>query len=90
MLDNQFASFEDKIEKQIDNKNIGLENKLQKKLIRLQEMEKLSQEKIELTQEGEVDNLENIKMKKKIKELDEMLNINLAITLYGYARYLTL
>jgi hypothetical protein len=79
MLDNKFRSFEDKIQKQIDNKILGLETKLQKMEIRLQEMEKQSQEKKQSTQEGEVNNLENLNLRNKIKELEEKLNNNLAL-----------
>jgi hypothetical protein len=46
-----------------------LETKLEKNEIRLQEMENKSQEKKQSTQEGEVNSVEKLNLRNKIKEL---------------------
>jgi len=51
MFDDKFRSFQDKIQKWIDNKILGLEAKFQKMEIRSQEMEKLNQGKKQSSQE---------------------------------------
>jgi hypothetical protein len=49
MLHNQFKSFENKIETNIENIILGLESELQKMDARLQEIEKQNQEKNQST-----------------------------------------
>ena len=44
MLDNKFASFEDKIQKHKETKIIGLKNELETLEMRLEEIEKKNQE----------------------------------------------
>jgi Skp family chaperone for outer membrane proteins len=45
MLDNKFRSFEDKIQRQMDNKLLGFQTQLHKMEARLQEIEKKAKKK---------------------------------------------
>ena len=69
MLEKKFTSFEDKIQKQIENKIKLLKNKIDTTKIRLQVIEKQIQYKIQTPQQGD-DTLESIKMKDMIKALE--------------------
>lgn len=79
MLDNKFTSLEDKIQKQIENKIKLLENKMETMEIRLQVIEKQSQDTNQTSQQGDDDTLESLKMKDVIKELKEKVNNNLTL-----------
>ena len=57
MLENKFTSFEDNIQKQIENKIKLLQNKMETMEIRLQVIEKQGQDKNQTTQQGDVDTL---------------------------------
>jgi hypothetical protein len=46
--------------------------------IKLEKIEKKSHEKRQPSKEGEINNIENVKMKNKIKEIEEKLNKNLS------------
>ena len=70
MLENKFASLEDTIQKQIENKIELLENKMVAMETRLQVIEKQSQDTNPTSQQGDVDTLESLKMKDMIKELE--------------------
>ena len=80
MLKNKFASLEDKIKKQIENKRKVLENKMETMEIRLQVIKKQSQGRNQTSQQGEAETLESIKMKDVIKELEAKVNNNLNLT----------
>ena len=79
MLENKFTSFEDKFQKQIENKIKPLQNKMETMEIRLQVIEKQSQNKNQTSQQGDVDTLESLKMKGMIKALEEKVNNNLTL-----------
>ena len=57
MLENKFTSFEDKIQKQVENKIKLFKNKMETMEIRLQVIEKQGQDKNQTTQQGDVDTL---------------------------------
>ena len=79
MLENKFASLEDTIQKQIENKIELLENKMESMETRLQVIEKQNQDTNQPSQQGDVDNLESLKMKDMIKELEEKVNSRLTL-----------
>jgi len=79
MLENKFTSFEDKVKKQIENKIKLLQNKMEIMGIRLQVIEKQSQDKNQTSQQGDVDTLESLKTKDMIKALEEKVNNNLTL-----------
>jgi len=79
MLENKFTSFEDKVKKQIENKIKLLQNKMEIMGIRLQVIEKQSQDKNQTSQQGDVDTLESLKTKDMIKALKEKVNNNLTL-----------
>jgi len=79
MLENKFTSFEDKVKKQIENKIKLLQNKMEIMGIRLQVIEKQSQDKNQTSQQGDVDTLESLKTKDMIKVLEEKVNNNLTL-----------
>ena len=80
MLENKFTSFEDKIQKQIENKIKLLENKMETMEFRLQAIKKQSQDTNQTSQQqGDADTLESLKMKDMIKELEEKVNNNLTL-----------
>ena len=57
MLENKFTSLEEKIPKQIENKINLLENKMETMEVRLQAIEKQSQDMNQTSQQGDVDTL---------------------------------
>ena len=79
MMENKFTSFEDKFQKQIENKIKPLQNKVETMEIRLQVIEKQSQDKNQTSQQGDVDTLESLKTKDMIKVLEENFNNNLTL-----------
>ena len=79
MLENKFTSFEDKVQKQIENKIKLLQDKMETMEIRLQVIEKQSQDKNQTSQQGDVDTLESLKTKDMIKALEEKVNNNLTL-----------
>jgi len=100
MLENKFTSFEDKVQKQIENKIKLLQDKMETMEIRLQVIEKQSQDKNQTSQQGDVDTLESLKTKDMIKVLEEKVNNNLTLNnvegkldikpiffLYGVSKY---
>ena len=70
MMENKFTTLEDKIQKQIENKIKLLENKMEAMEIRLEVIEKQSQDKNQTSQQGDAETLESLKMKDMIKELE--------------------
>ena len=79
VLENKFASLENTIQKQIENKIELLENKMEAMETRLQVIEKQSQDTNQPSQQGDADTLESLKMKEMIKELEEKVNSCLTI-----------
>ena len=79
MLKNKLTSLEDNIQKQIENKIELLENKMEAMETRLQVIEKQNQDTNQTSQQGDVDNIESLKMKDMIKELEEKVNNNLTL-----------
>jgi hypothetical protein len=67
MLDNKFRSFEDDIQREMENKIFGLEIELHKMEARLQEIEKNNPEQKQSPKEEEVD--DNNNLTDKIREL---------------------
>ena len=71
MFHNKFTTFQEEVQKQLDVKIKKLENKVQIMETRLHAME--------IQKQGEVDTVENIKLKDRIKELEEKTNHNLTL-----------
>ena len=79
MLENKFASLEDTIQNQIENKIELLENKMEAMETRLHVIEKQNQDTNQPSQQGDADTLEGLKMKDMIKELQEKVNSRLTV-----------
>ena len=79
MLENTFASLENMIQKQIENKIELLDNKMVAMESRFQVIEKKNQDTNETSQQGDVHTLESLEMKDKIKELEEKANSRLTL-----------
>jgi len=79
MLENKFASLEDTIQKQIENKTELLENKMVAMETRLQVTEKPNRDTNQTSQQGDVDTLESFKIKDKIKELEGKVTSRLTL-----------
>ena len=73
MLENKSTSLEDKIQKQIENKIELLENKMEAMETRLQVVEKQNQDMNQTSQQGDVDNIESLKMKDMLKNQKKKL-----------------
>ena len=79
VLENKFASLENTIQKQIENKIELLENKMEAMETRLQVIEKQNQDTNQPSQQGDADTLEGHKIKDMIKELEEKVNSRLTL-----------
>ena len=79
VLENKFASLENTIQKQIENKIELLENKMEAMETRLHVIEKQNQDTNQPSQQGDADTLEGLKMKDMIKELEEKVNSRLTL-----------
>jgi len=79
MLENKFASLEETIQKQIENKIELLVNKTEIMETRLQVIEKQNQDTNQPSQQRDAGTLESLKMKGMIKELEEKVNSHLTL-----------